>query len=294
MRIFFIFAVMTLVASAFPLVSQNRQGSICDQHEGLVKIVRPTQIPGVPDESCVTTSIAERFSSVGWHIITSDGDAVFDAAPKTIEEVAPTTETAEEVAEEVVEEVAEEIEDAKNVEEVAEEVVTEEAITEEEVADVEETEVTEKPVVSSASVQENFEWEVAGKNTFRICSSCHQENGEGVPSFYPSLANHLPNVEAKEGGRKYIINVVLYGLTGEITVLGQTYNRSMASWNSVLSDKEVAAVLNHELHSWGNADMLRDNFMPITPSEVAAERAEPKTSDEVYALRSQLGLTAEE
>ncbi len=145
-----------------------------------------------------------------------------------------------------------------------------------------------------ANSQEDFQWQELGEATFATCAGCHQATGEGLPSVFPPLANHLPNVEVKEGGRRYLINVVLFGLQGEIQALGETYNGVMPSWGDSLSDEQVAAVLNHELHSWGNSELLREDFAPITPEEVATERALSKVAQEVYELRSQLGLTIEE
>ncbi len=373
MRTFFVFVVAALAAAVFPIMSQDVQQSPCG--EGLVQIVKPGD-GRLLDTSCVTPDIAERFSTLGWQIVTPGEDIVpsmateeVEAASEVAEEMAmdaeaaaeevaeETSEVAEEVAtdvEEAVEEVAEGAEEvaeetgevaeeavadveeatgevveetsevveeaAEDVEEVVEEAATgaeevaEETgeVAEEAVADVEEAteevaeetsevveeaaedveEVAEEAVVAAAST--DSEWQDLGETTYGICASCHQATGEGLPSFYPALANHLPNVEAKEGGRKYIINVVLYGLSGQIETLGETYNGIMAPWNAMLSDEEIAAVLNHELHSWGNDDMLRADFTPITPEEVAAERAESKTAEEVYELRSQLGLTADE
>ncbi len=373
MRVFFVFFVAALTTAVFPLMSQDIQQSPCG--EGLVQIAKPGK-GTIVEKSCVTPDIAERFSSLGWQILTPGEnivpsmdtgtaeeaseaaeemavgaenvaeetgevaeeviadveEAVEEVVEETGEVVEEAAEEVEEVAEEVVEETgevveetAEEVEEvteeaveeveevaeeaAEDVEEVAEEAVTgaeevaEETseVAEEAVEDVEEVteeaaieteEVAEEAVVAAAST--DSEWQDLGETTYGICASCHQATGEGLASFYPALANHLPNVEAKEGGRKYIINVVLYGLSGQIETLGETYNGIMAPWNTMLGDEEIAAVLNHELHSWGNADMLRADFTPITPEEVSAERAEPKTAEEVYELRSQLGLTADE
>ncbi len=145
-----------------------------------------------------------------------------------------------------------------------------------------------------ASSQEDFQWQELGSATFVTCAACHQQNGEGLPNVFPPFAKHLPYIEAKEGGRQYLINVVLFGLQGEIQVLEQSYNGVMPSWGNSLSDEQVAAVLNHELHSWGNDGFLREDFVPITPEEIALERELLKTAQEIYELRSGLNLTSEE
>jgi mono/diheme cytochrome c family protein len=139
-----------------------------------------------------------------------------------------------------------------------------------------------------------FDWQALGEKTYSTnCAGCHQPNGEGVPTVFPPHAGHLPNVLAKEGGRQYLIKVLLNGLQGEIIVKGKPYNGIMPSWNA-LKDDEIAAVLNHELHSWDNADMLPEGFTPILPEEVAAGRAEDMTAAQTFELRQTLGLSPDE
>lgn len=137
---------------------------------------------------------------------------------------------------------------------------------------------------------QDFAWQALGEETFRTnCSGCHGVDGKGLAASFPPHAGHLPNVVAKEEGRSYLIRVVLNGLQGEIYVLGKSYNSIMPSWK-FLSDEAIAAVLNHELHSWGNEALLAEGFMPILPEEVAAERLNLLNASDVYALRETLAL----
>src|SRR5690606_3824618 len=78
-----------------------------------------------------------------------------------------------------------------------------------------------------------------------LCIACHMADGTGVAGVFPPLAqsDYLKNTEAA-------IHAVKYGLQGEITVNGQTYNNVMTPLG--LSDQEVADVLNYVLNSWGN------------------------------------------
>lgn len=145
-----------------------------------------------------------------------------------------------------------------------------------------------------AQTGQAFDWQALGEKTYTTnCLGCHQPTGLGVPASFPPHAGHLPNVLAKEGGRQYLIKVLLNGLQGEIMVKGKPFNGIMPSWN-MLKDEEIAAVLNHELHSWGNADMLPADFTPILPEEVAAERADDITAAQAYELRQTLGLSPDE
>ena len=150
-----------------------------------------------------------------------------------------------------------------------------------------ETEVAEEAVQASAAAA--FDWQELGDTIYTSnCSSCHQPNGEGIVGAFPPLAGHMPELLQAEGGREYLVNVLLYGLQGEINVEGQTYNGVMTAWAS-LSDEQIAAVLNHESTSWGNADALSD-FEPFQPEEIAAQRNQGLSSTDVYALRQTLGL----
>ena len=79
-----------------------------------------------------------------------------------------------------------------------------------------------------------------------FCLQCHLDNGKGVENAFPPLAksDYLQNnIEAS-------IRAIKYGLRGEITVNGNTYNGVMV--NQGLDEEEVADVMNYILNSWGN------------------------------------------
>ena len=79
-----------------------------------------------------------------------------------------------------------------------------------------------------------------------FCLQCHLDNGKGVENAFPPLAksDYLQNnIEAS-------IRAIKYGLRGEITVNGNTYNGVMI--NQGLDEEEVADVMNYILNSWGN------------------------------------------
>lgn len=85
------------------------------------------------------------------------------------------------------------------------------------------------------------------------CASCHGKEGNGIAGQFPPLvASEWVNEDSEENKRRHI-QVVLEGLKGEIQVKGVTYNGVMQPWFNVLNDAEVAAVVNHERTSWGNA-----------------------------------------
>lgn len=133
-----------------------------------------------------------------------------------------------------------------------------------------------------------FDWQDLGKQTYGNCSGCHQPDGGGVEAAFPPLAGHLRTVLAAEGGRDYLVRVLLYGVQGPIEVEGTSYNGAMPAWPQ-LSDAEIAAVLNHELTAWED-DATNADFQPIGPDEVAAARGEELTPAQVYELRQELQL----
>ena len=92
-----------------------------------------------------------------------------------------------------------------------------------------------------------------------FCTQCHLENGEGVASTFPPLADADYLLENREKS----IHAVKYGLQGEITVNGETYNGMMASPG--LYDDEIADVMNYILNSWGN-----ESKTMVTEEEVAS------------------------
>ncbi|GAA6734671.1 cytochrome C-552 [Thermus oshimai] len=110
------------------------------------------------------------------------------------------------------------------------------------------------------------------------CQSCHQVNGQGLPGAFPPLT-HLDKVVQAQGGRAYLIRVVLYGLQGPLTVEGKTFNGVMPPFRQ-LKDPEVAAVLNHILTAFA-----KSKAKPFTPEEVKAQRAKAYAPQEVLKSR---------
>lgn len=130
----------------------------------------------------------------------------------------------------------------------------------------------EQPEAQEPAAELEFDRELGQQTYVSSCQGCHQAEGEGMAGAFPPLAGNMPQLHNAEGGRDYLIDVLLHGLTGEIEVNGETYDNAMPPWAS-LSDEQIAAVLNHELTAWGNDAELTD-FTPITGQEVAARRGE--------------------
>ncbi len=127
-----------------------------------------------------------------------------------------------------------------------------------------------------------------GAAVYQRCFACHQSSGGGVAGVFPPLAGHAPDLVKAD--RTYPIQVVLYGLKGEIEIEGKQYKGEMPGHEGQLTDDEIAAVLNYVLSSWGNDKLLPKGFPEITPAEVKAQRAKKLTPEQVHGIRQKLRL----
>jgi nitrite reductase (NO-forming) len=92
------------------------------------------------------------------------------------------------------------------------------------------------------------------------CQSCHGDQGQGVEGVFPPLAKS----DYLMADKKRAIQSVLYGVSGEIKVNGQTYNQAMAGFDG--KDEEISDILNYIRNSFGNKGGA------INPEEVKAAR----------------------
>ena len=115
-----------------------------------------------------------------------------------------------------------------------------------------------------------------------VCVTCHQPNGEGLQGAFPPLAGSAVAV----GDADVPIQIVLHGLTGEMTRGGNTYNGMMTPWASSLSDSEVASVLTYVRSSFGN------EAGAVTAEQVAAVRSASADQTSPYTTDG-LGISGE-
>lgn len=80
------------------------------------------------------------------------------------------------------------------------------------------------------------------------CAACHQANGKGVPGAFPPL-DGSPYVAGDNIER--LAAIMVYGLMGEVKVLGTTYNNVMLPQGQ-LKDAELAAIATYVRTSWSN------------------------------------------
>ncbi|WP_373060231.1 cytochrome c [Zunongwangia sp. H14] len=110
---------------------------------------------------------------------------------------------------------------------------------------------------STSPLQESMD---RGKQVYaNICVTCHLPTGKGISGTYPPLDGSNWLTKKRDAS----IHAVKYGLQGEITVNGTTYDNMMPPMG--LSDQEVADVLNYVMNSWGNSSEEL-----ITTEEVSA------------------------
>ncbi|NGP88797.1 copper-containing nitrite reductase [Fodinibius halophilus] len=116
----------------------------------------------------------------------------------------------------------------------------------------------EREIPTAQTVEERIKF---GQETYMsVCQSCHMKDGSGVEGAFPPVAeSDYLNDDPKKG-----ISAVVHGLSGEITVNGETYKGIMPKQN--LTDEEVANVITYILNNFGN------DGGTVTPEQVAEVR----------------------
>jgi mono/diheme cytochrome c family protein len=101
-----------------------------------------------------------------------------------------------------------------------------------------------------------------GKQLFTAnCAACHQAGGKGLPGVFPPLDGS----EWVTGEPRILANILLHGVTGEMTVAGSVFKGAMPPFHK-LGDAELAAVASYVRAEWSN------KAPPIGADVFAAER----------------------
>lgn len=116
------------------------------------------------------------------------------------------------------------------------------------------------------------DWAARGEQVWsEHCSACHAR----LP--------HVSELASREGGRSYLIDLVLFGFEGEATIDGERRSFEHPAFDD-LADEDLAAVLDHALVAWDEDDASDDvdRYRPeeldeardrdLAPSEVAERR----------------------
>jgi mono/diheme cytochrome c family protein len=122
-----------------------------------------------------------------------------------------------------------------------------------------------------------FRWESLGGAVYRRnCLNCHGGDGGGWDQ-YPGVG-HTAALFAAPGGREYVIDLHLFGLTSE------RWRVPMPPMGHI-PDVAMAAVLNHVLTSYGNELLTREDARLYTPSDIAERRPAQLLPSEVNRRR---------
>ena len=114
------------------------------------------------------------------------------------------------------------------------------------------------------------------------CALCHQKGGAGLPGQFPRLAGRAAEIALRPGGSRYLIEVVLFGMTGKVTVDGTPIVGVMPSFTT-LSDEQIASVLDYVTRLGGK----QTRRPPLITAEAVANvrKTHPLTPAEVRATR---------
>jgi mono/diheme cytochrome c family protein len=114
------------------------------------------------------------------------------------------------------------------------------------------------------------------------CSACHQADGSGTPGLAPPLANALTRQLAAPRGGEFLAQVLVAGMAGPLTSMGQSYNSAMPGVAS-LPDDEIATIANYVARALNGA--AQDL---VTRDDVAAARQRHSGPVESLRLRRTL------
>lgn len=102
------------------------------------------------------------------------------------------------------------------------------------------------------------------------CAACHQPTGQGLPGVFPPLDGS----EWVGAQGRVIANILLHGVTGPLTVKGQSYSGAMPSF-ARLGDAELAAIASHVRGAWSNKAGPVDAALFESERKASAARGEP-------------------
>ncbi len=117
-----------------------------------------------------------------------------------------------------------------------------------------------------------------------FCGTCHQPDGMGLEeSGFPPLAKS----KWVTGSTDRLIKIVLHGLYGPMEVNGKQYAGivPMTPYSTMLSDQEIASVLNYVRNSFGNTSPII-----ITAEKVKAVREATKKQKGFFSPKDLLKL----
>lgn len=116
------------------------------------------------------------------------------------------------------------------------------------------------------------------------CAACHQATGLGIAGAFPPLAGS----EWVSGSSNVVVNILLHGIEGNLTVLGKSYAGQMPHFKEKLNDAKIAAVLTHIRAQWGNQASAIEEKTVATIRAATADRTSPYKGDKELAELAEL------
>jgi mono/diheme cytochrome c family protein/glucose/arabinose dehydrogenase len=110
-----------------------------------------------------------------------------------------------------------------------------------------------------------------------VCQTCHGKDGEGVQSLAPNFNQS----EIVTGDKHKVISIVLYGLTGPVTVSGKQFkggDMPGIGSNTDYKDEDIAEVISFIRNCWSN------KAPAVTAQDVQAVRAQYKGRQKAFVI----------
>ncbi|MAF23503.1 MAG: hypothetical protein CMP26_12995 [Roseibacillus sp.] len=116
-----------------------------------------------------------------------------------------------------------------------------------------------------------------GQQVYLACVACHQPDGKGLPGAFPPLVGSKRLL----GPADLPTRIILKGLQGPLKAGGKNYNGMMPGHENLLTDQEVADVMNYTRTVWGNQaeEISKETVAAIRSSIV--QRTSPWTEPEL-------------
>lgn len=116
------------------------------------------------------------------------------------------------------------------------------------------------------------------------CAICHQKGATGLSGQFPRLAGRVGVIARHPTGRAYLIDVLTYGMAGQVTVDGTPLFGAMPSF-AALPPPKVAAILRYLVGLGGGG-------RPPTAAQIAAQRAHGGAKSATDVLHERRKLAA--
>jgi len=145
------------------------------------------------------------------------------------------------------------------------------------------TYMSDKPAPAAPATDATVETVDGGSVFAENCTSCHQEDAQGIEETFPPLAQNNDLFLSTYFPARVLIN----GMSGAITVNGKPFEGEMPSF-AHLSDAEIAAVVNYLRDNFGNHASAHPNIDQLKPETVADIRQTEMSPQQILALRNSL------